>query len=292
VPGLTRPYCKLCEIEDFEDPRIRELIREVAGPQSDPDHELHRKFWEYAMLAAYLEDVGVLSEETRVLSVAAGHEEPLYWLANRVGHVLATDIYGEGTFSYREAAASMLTDPAAYAPYPYREDRLEARAMDATALALPDASFDVVFSLSSIEHFGEPAQIQKAAREMRRVLKPGGHLIIVTELLLSAHLLDVKPVQVAIRALTRGKRAGTATLRKRANDGFRPAELQRDVIGPVGLPLVQPLDFTVSPTTLDSVLAFGDGSDPQTADGRRFPHVVLKASGAPWTSAFLAFQAP
>lgn len=292
MPALSRQYCKLCEVEDFDDPVLRAMLRDVAAPVTNPDHERHRKFWEYAMLALYLEEVGALRDDARVLSVAAGHEEPLYWLANRVGHVLATDIYGEGEFSYREAQGSMLEDPSTFAPYAYREDRLEARAMDATALALPDASFDVVFSLSSIEHFGEPAQISQAAREMRRVLAPGGHLIIVTEVLLAAHPLDLRPVQVAIRALSGGRRAATATLRKRANDGFRPRELQRDVIAPVGLPLVQPLDLSISETTMASVLAFGDGSDPQSADGRRFPHVVLKAAGAPWTSAFLAFRAP
>ena len=50
----------------------------------------------------------------------------------------------------------MLTDPASHAPFPYREDRLEVVYADARELPFPDESFDVVFSLSSIEHFGGP----------------------------------------------------------------------------------------------------------------------------------------
>lgn len=290
MSGLTRQYCKLCNVEDFEDPAIRAKLREIIAPQPSPEHELHRKYWEYALLALYLEDAGALTPDARVLSVAAGHEEPLYWLSNRVGHVLATDIYGEGDFAASEAAGAMLRDPAQFAPYPYREDRLEVRSMDATALALPDDHFDVVFSLSSIEHFGGPQASRTAAREMARVLKPGGHLVIVTEVLLRSHPLDWHAVQVAIRVLSRGRRAAGATLTRRANDGYRPRELQRDVIDATGLPLVQPLDLSISDRSLAAALDFGDGSDPRGRAGQRFPHVVLKAAGSPWTSAFLAFH--
>ena len=88
--------------------------------------------------------------------MGAGDERILFWLANHVGEVVATDIYGEGDFAGREAGGSMLVDPAAHAPFPYREDRLSVLWMDARELAFPDASFDVVYSLSSLEHFGGP----------------------------------------------------------------------------------------------------------------------------------------
>jgi len=59
---------------------------------------------------------------------------------------------------------------------------------DAKALELPDDSFDAVISLSSIEHFGlgrygdeiDLDGDRKAVREMIRVLKPGGRLIVST----------------------------------------------------------------------------------------------------------------
>src|SRR5204863_348043 len=83
---------------------------EIVGAGYDPREELRRKFWEYAMLGLYLEEIGALRDDVEALAVGAGHEEPLYWMANRVGRVVATDIYGEGGFAEREAAASMLTN--------------------------------------------------------------------------------------------------------------------------------------------------------------------------------------
>jgi SAM-dependent methyltransferase len=288
---LLRRYSKLCEIEDFQDPALRAKLREMARPQRSPAHELHRKYWEYAMLGLYLEEAGALDERARVLSVGAGSEEPLFWLANRVAEVVATDTYGTGAFAGAEGSAAMLANPAGLAPYPYRRDHLEVRSMDARELQFADASFDVVYSLSSIEHFGTPADIRRAAREMARVTRPGGHLVIATEVLLSNHPLDWRPVQVLVRALTAGRRAGSATLRRRAVDGFRPRELERHVILPVGFPLVQPLDLGISDRTRATTLRF-DGTDPRTTAGQPAPIVVLRAHGAPWTSVFLPFAKP
>lgn len=289
---LSRQYNKLCDLEDFDDPQVRAKIREITGRDGPADAEVHRKRWEYALLGLYLEEVGALGEQTQALAVAAGHEEPLFWMANRVGRMLATDIYGEGGFAAREADRAMLDDPAQFAPYPYREDHLEVRSMNALQLDCPDDSFDVVFSLSSIEHFGDSAQVQQAAREMARVLRPGGHLVIVTEIFVKNHPLDWPRVQNAIRIVTGGRRCPTATQQRRIIDGFRPDELQRDVIAPTGLPLVQPIDFSLSPSTFDNVQHWSGGGDLSPAQGTPFPHILLKAAGSPWTSAFVALHSP
>jgi len=290
MPKLARQYCKLCDLRDFDDAPLREKIREIVAPGLTPHEQLRRKFWEYAMLALYLEEVGAIHEEAEALAVAAGHEEPLYWMANRIRRVLATDIYGEGEFSYREATATMLTDPAAFAPYPYREDRLETRSMNALALDLPDESFDIVFSLSSIEHFGSPAQIATAAREMARVLRPGGQLVIVTECFVGRHPLDLPLVQFAIRLATLGRRCSTATPRQRVTDVLTPRELQRDIVEPSGLQLVQPLDETVSPETYDNLITWVGEGDLYPRSGDPYPHILLKGYGSPWTSVFLALR--
>lgn len=49
---------------------------------------------------------------------------------------------------------------------------------DAQALPFPDESFDVIFSCECLEHVPGP---QQALREMSRILKPGGQLILTTE---------------------------------------------------------------------------------------------------------------
>jgi ubiquinone/menaquinone biosynthesis C-methylase UbiE len=295
---LRRQYVKFCDRRDFDDPEVRARIREIV-PNLEPEAELHRKYWEYATLTLFLEDVGALHDDAEVLDVGAGHEEVVYWLANRVGRVVATDIYGEGAFAGREAEASMLSDPSAFAPYPYREDRLEARSMDARSLELPDASFEVVFSLSSIEHFGSSLDIAQAARELGRVLRPGGHAFVVTECFLARHPLNSRLVQTAIRALTLGRLAKGATPRHRAIEVFTPAELLRQIVRPAGLVLLQQLDRTLSPETWENVQSWvGDGLQPAT--GAPFPHIILqhrgtfpfKTYGAPWTSVALAMRKP
>jgi SAM-dependent methyltransferase len=285
--SLSRQYVKLCDRRDFDDPKLRAAIRDVV-PGRDPERELERKLWEYAMLVLFLGEVGALREDARILAVGAGQEAPLFWLANRVGKVVATDIYGEGGFADREASASMLSDPAALAPYPYREDRLEVLHMDARSLEFPDASFDAVFSLSSIEHFGDSRDVARAAAEIGRVLRPDGHAFVVTECFVgSRRPLDFALVQTGVRIATGGRRCATATPRRRATEVFTARELETRIVRPSGLRLMQPLDLELSPETFENVTRLG-------ADGRvdspTYPHILMKAFGAPWTSASLALH--
>lgn len=276
---------KLCDRRDFDDPALRGRIREIV-PGLAPEAELERKYWEYAMLALFLEEVGALREDARLLAVGAGHEAVLFWLANRVGRVVATDIYGAGGFAEGEAEASMLEDPAAFAPYPYPEERLEVRWMDARALDFPDASFDAVFSLSSIEHFGGPRDVARAAAEIGRVVRPGGHAFVVTEAFVRRHPLDSPLVQTAIRVATLGRLARTATPRRRVVEVFTPRELRSRIVRPSGLRLVQEPALELSPETFESITRWG-GDGPVE---RRTPHILLQAHGAPWTSICLALE--
>ncbi len=155
---LSRQYAKLCDVGDFDDPELLETIRSLV-PERDPRTHIERKVWEFAMVMLFLRATGHLNGCTRVLSVGAGNERVLFWLTNHVGTMVATDIYGDGRFAGREADRSMLTDPAAHAPaYDWRPERLEVLHMDGRRLAFEDASFDAVFTVSSIEHFGSPAE--------------------------------------------------------------------------------------------------------------------------------------
>jgi SAM-dependent methyltransferase len=295
---LRRQYVKLCDLADFGDPEVRERIRSIV-PGHDERAELRRKFWEYALLTLFLEDVEKLNEQTVALSVGAGHEEVLFWLTNRVGRVVATDIYGEGTFV--EADDAMLRDPSRFAPYAYRDDRLDVRHMDARSLEFEDASFDVVFSLSSIEHFGSTHDVQQAAREVGRVLRPGGYAFIVTECFLSRHLTNSRVLQTAIRIASRGRVLEKAALRRRALDVFTPRELESLIVGPSGLELLQPLDRTISPETWENVIVWSGPGQYEPATGEPWPHIVLRPAlsafslrleGAAFTSAALAMAKP
>jgi SAM-dependent methyltransferase len=281
---------KLCDVADFEDPELLAMLGEIL-PERDARAHIERKAWELAMLALFLREVGRLHDGTEALAVGAGDERIVFWLANRVARVVATDIYGAGSFAEREAEGSMLEDPRAHAPFPYREDRLEVRYMDGRALDFPDASFDVVFSVSSLEHFGGPADIARGASELGRVLRPGGHAVIITECFLRRHPLSAAPVDFAVRVASLGRLRRSATPRRRAGvDVLTARELDRWIVRPSGLNLLQPLDRTVSAASYENVTRLRTGREPEPATGSFYPHVLLEFRRSLFTSVCLVLE--
>ena len=281
--ALSRQYVKLCDIRDFDDPEVRARIDDIS-PGVEPPAHLHRKHWEFAMLTLFLEDSGLLREDARVLSVGAGRETVLFWLANRVARVVATDIYGEGSFSGQAADRTMLTEPASFSPFPYRESHLEVRQMDARELEFPDNSFDAVFSLSSIEHFGSWADIRRSASEIGRVLRPGGSAYIATECLLGRSAFGPRAVQGA-----RSRLGGTIRI-------FTPRTLMSEIVEPSGLELVQPLD-TTAPETSANVIELGGRGGITSTTGAEYPHIAVRVKRLgihtqSWTSVGLAMSKP
>ena len=270
--ALSRQYVKLCDIGDFDDPEVRARIDDLTPGVEAPTH-LHRKHWEFAMLTLFLEDSGLLREDVRILSVGAGHETVLFWLANRVAKVVATDIYGEGSFGEQAADRTMLTDPASFSPYPYRESHLEVRHMDARELEFPDNSFDVVFTLSSIEHFGSWADIRRSASEIGRVLRPGGAAFIATECFLGRSMFGPRAIRI-----------------------FTPRTLVSEIVGPSGLELVQPLD-TTAPETSSNVIELDRYGGITSTTGADYPHIAVRVKRLgihtqSWTSVGLAMSKP
>lgn len=67
----------------------------------------------------------------------------------------------------------------------------EFRLMDAHTLDFPDHSFDVVFGMSILHHL----ELERVLKEVRRVLKPSGHLLFTEP-------LDMNPVGRIVRHLT------------------------------------------------------------------------------------------
>jgi SAM-dependent methyltransferase len=293
TPGaaLSRQYAKLCELRDFSDPDLLRWIGEVLPDEPTADKP-RRKAWEFGMVASFLNDVGALGDDARVLDVAAGKEALIFWLTNRTGHVTAIDIYGQGHYSDSEAPGAMLDDPGRYAHGAFREDRLDVRYMDARKLDFPDESFDVVVTCSSIEHFGTMDQIAGAAREIGRVLKPGGHAFIITELFVKHHLIDRAPVHFAARLATLGKRAPTATLRQRhgLSEMFTRRELERYVVDASGLELMQPLDMSISEDTWSNVTVAHPGGRYTTTTGEEFPAILIQGGRSVFTSVCLPLR--
>lgn len=289
--ALSRQYVKLCDLPDFEDRGLLGMIQSLI-PERDARAHVERKVWEYGMCMLFMREAGLLEEGTDVLSVGAGDERLLFWLANRVGRIVATDIYGSGRFASNEASGSMLENPAAHAPYPYREDRLEVRWMDGRRLDFPSESFDLVYTISSIEHFGSGRDVARAASEIGRVVKPGGHAVIITDCLVRRHPLDMTPAGFVVRVMSGGRvsRGARPLRRGMLAETLTPRELESWIVRPSALQLVQPLDLTLSRKTWETFERAQ--TDPHAATGTHVldPRLLVRVGRSVLTSVCLVLS--
>ena len=149
----------------FDPVRYKETTREQWQSAADAWHR-----WTPAIQAwlgpatELMLDLAGVGPGSRVLDVAAGAGEPAITAAKRVGptgSVLATDI------------SSNLLEYAKQAAREQGVTNFETRVMDGEHLDLADGVFDAVLSRVGLIYF--PDQ-QRALAEIRRVLKPGGHV--------------------------------------------------------------------------------------------------------------------
>ncbi len=111
------------------------------------------------------------------------------WLPARSGHILKTDLFdeavGEGLVEFllgrAERVSGIDVAPSVVDAAACGHRRLEALTADVRDLPYPDATFDTVVSTSTLDHFDEVVDILQALRELRRVLRPGGSLIITLD---------------------------------------------------------------------------------------------------------------
>ena len=248
--------CELANPAKWDNPEWLAILKSLAAAPIEKA-QMHRKAYELTQTIFGLQRLGALTGTARILSVGAGHEPILYWLANHAGKIVATDLYeGEWQSKFsREGDPGVLDQPAAFAPFPYRRERLAFMRMDGSRLAFVDRSFDAAYSLSSIEHFGGVEGARRSVADMARVLKPGGILALATEW------------------CVRGTAGGEV---------FSPAEVRR-IIDQPSLRLVQPIDDRV-----------WDRYETPPVDLRvdRFqsPHMLLKHDQAIFTSVFVFLE--
>jgi SAM-dependent methyltransferase len=185
--GVLPRDTQLCELANpakWDNPEWLTILRGLG--LSDDKRTMHRKPYEFTQLVYGCRRLGVLRDDSTVISIGAGHELVLYWLANHARRVVATDLYG-GVWQEvqgREGDPDVMSRPDDYAPFPYRRDHLAFMKMDGRHLAFRDGTFDIAYSLSSVEHFGGLSGAIATIREMGRVLKPGGVLTLATEYVL------------------------------------------------------------------------------------------------------------
>jgi SAM-dependent methyltransferase len=276
---MTEPdlsHCKLCELTDFSNPELRELIRDVFasdrehfGDSDFPAGREYRKYWEVAMTLRAFRSLGVLRDDARVLGVGAGREATVYWLTNHVGEVVATDLYEtQDNWSESDSSADMLTDPGRYWEGEWNSDRLTVRHMDALDLDFEDESFDAIFSSSSIEHFGDFPDVRRSVEEMFRVLRPGGVLALATEFRLE------------------GDHIGYPGLLR-----FDEPELRALLLDGLWWDPAAPMELELSEETRVTAVEMSEAIADQEAGIRgwsRYPHLVLRHEQFLWTSVHVA----
>ena len=79
---------------------------------------MHRKAYEFTQTLFGLSRLDRLRDGVRILSVGAGHKAILYWLANRVGCVVATDMYDTEWKNARAGEGDENVDPRSSPPFP------------------------------------------------------------------------------------------------------------------------------------------------------------------------------
>ena len=268
------PYNKACGLEDFADPELVAVLRDVYGYEAErsasyPAGAERRKHWEVAMSVRALRDFGALRPDAEILGVGAGSETTVFHLTRHARRVVATDLYLAPGVWEREAHPLMMIAPERLSPVPFERERLEVLHMDGRWLRFPDASFDGIFSSGSIEHFGDLEDIAAAAYEMGRVLKPGGILTLSTEL-----LLEGPPGAIGWPGVLL----------------FSPEGLRRNLVEASGLEPVDALDLAISRRTLATARPLVEMIGEVESGRETFPHLVLSHDGQVFGSVHLTLR--
>jgi SAM-dependent methyltransferase len=254
--------CKVYGIADAHDPDPywQELLSAMC-PEWRTLGPLHRKYWEWGLGLYGLRKLGLIRPDSVGLSVGAGVEWPLFYLANHVRRVHATDLYSAESH-YSGLDPTVGDNGAQFAPFPYRRESLVFQRMNALKLEFPDNTFDFVFSFSSIEHFGGHYGAVLAIQEIARVLKPGGVAAIATEM-----ILDGPPHY----------------------EFFQAHEIEPCFVAGSGLELVEPLDLSVEPELISNPVRFEVAEGFQGYTG---PHSSVRCGNLTFTSVEFLLRKP
>lgn len=151
VPAYDPDYlldCRRCSGEAFEPRTAVKASRIASGDQYSFHYEFAREY---------------LGPSDSVLDIACGHGYGSALVAPRVARVTGADIDEDTVIENQKRYATIRN--------------LEFTQQDATRLTFQDTSFDCVLSMETIEHVQDDVQY---CREISRVLKPGGRLILST----------------------------------------------------------------------------------------------------------------
>ena len=284
-PNSPLKLNKLCHVEDWQNNELSQIITELQYassndyihgkgwdvekyPVNNRKGAIYRKDWEWGLGVLAMKRFGKLNKESKAIGVGSATEEILFYLANRIDHVYATDLY-DGKGWKNLVPIDFPENPKKYSPYPYNENTLTVMRMDATKLEFSDESFDIAFSFSSIEHFdGENhSGALRSMMEMERVLKPGGIAVVATEYMLN----DKEHIEF-----------------------FNRRTIYSDLIDKLDrLKLVEPLDLRTTTNTLDAIIDYQSSVNWLASPcefKKSHPYVLIRVNDILVCSIMLVFQ--
>ena len=147
------------------EPKLQRRVQRYGWDLAAPCYET---LWQAQLASAHAELLAraALAPGEQVLDAACGTGLVAFGAARAVGpagRVVGVDLSGAMVEAARRSARLRNVANVTFAR------------MDAEALALPDASFDVALCALGLMYVPEPAA---ALRELRRVLRPGGRLVL------------------------------------------------------------------------------------------------------------------
>ena len=182
----------VCRYEDFLSPWYREWAARLDLPPVTPDSEkagfiVHRKHWEFCIIAEALRERGLLEAGRTGCGFAVGRELLPSAFAAMGVQILATDQPPEGAADVWTTTGQHATSlESAYWPgLINREDfdaRVRFRHVDMRDLQLPwPEKFDFLWSSCAIEHLGSLEAGWNFVLQSMALVKPGGLAVHTTE---------------------------------------------------------------------------------------------------------------
>jgi ubiquinone/menaquinone biosynthesis C-methylase UbiE len=146
-------------------PSLQRRVQRYGWDRAAPDYE---SLWQAQLAVAQSQLLASASLElgARVIDVACGTGLVTFWAAQAVGptgQVFGVDLSGRMVETARRLAGVRKVSNTSFAR------------MDAETLDFPDASFDVALCSLGLMYVPDPV---RAIREMARVLRPGGRLVL------------------------------------------------------------------------------------------------------------------